>query len=85
MAKKIRKLKNEAALQEMSVKSNIVKGYARDFLTLRNAIVQNCKDCIRDCGHDCLDGNAKPLENIRCPLQKVRMDYGIAINEQNDF
>jgi hypothetical protein len=85
MAKKIRKLKKEAAQQEMSAKSNIVKGYARDFLTLRNAIVQNCKDCIRDCGHDCLDVNAKPLENIRCPLQKVRMDYGIAINEQNDF
>jgi hypothetical protein len=85
MAKKIRKLKKEAALQEMSAKSNIVKAYARDFLTLRNAIVQNCRDCIRDCGHDCLDGNAKPLENIRCPLQKVRMDYGIAINEQNDF
>jgi hypothetical protein len=53
--------------------------FARDFLILRNAIIDNCKDCIRDCGRDCLDGEVKPLENIRCPLQKVRMDYKMAI------
>ncbi|MEE9151939.1 MAG: hypothetical protein V3U20_08930 [Thermoplasmata archaeon] len=86
MAKKIRKIEKEAPDQKASAGSDFLKGYARDFLTLRNAIIQNCKDCIRDCGRDCLDSYAKPLENIRCPLQKVRMDYRIAINEEgNDF
>jgi hypothetical protein len=85
MAKKIRKIKKDLAEQKMSVSSEILNNYARDFLTLRKAIIDNCKDCIRDCGHDCLDGNAKPLENIRCPLQKVRIDYGIAISEKKDL
>lgn len=85
MAKKMRKVKKDLADQKINTGSEILNHYARDFLTLRKAIIDNCKDCIRDCGHDCLDGNAKPLENIRCPLQKVRMDYGIAINEDKDF
>jgi hypothetical protein len=57
--------------------------YATDFLVLKNAIVDNCRDCIRDCGRDCLDNNVKPIENIRCPLQKVRIDYEITIMEEN--
>lgn len=57
--------------------------YAMDFLVLKNAIVDNCRDCIRDCGRDCLDNNVKPIENIRCPLQKVRIDYEISIMEEN--
>jgi hypothetical protein len=56
--------------------------YAMDFLTLKNAIVDNCRDCIRDCGRDCLDKNVKPLENLRCPLQKVRIDFVIVIDEE---
>jgi hypothetical protein len=55
--------------------------FAMDFLILKKAIVDNCRDCIRDCGRDCLDNNVKPIENIRCPLQKVRIDYEISIKE----
>ncbi len=61
------------------------KRYVRDYLALRNAIIDNCRDCIRDCGRDCLDTDAKPLENIRCPLQKVRVDYEISINKNHEF
>lgn len=86
MAKKRRKMKKEPLEQEKRAGSDILKRYAMDFLALRNAIIQNCRDCIRDCGRDCLDSDARPLENIRCPLQKVRMDYAIAINDDsNDF
>ena len=86
MAKKRRKIKKEPDEQEKRAGSDIPKRYAMDFLALRNAIIQNCRDCIRDCGRDCLDSDARPLESIRCPLQKVRMDYAIAINDDsNDF
>lgn len=66
--------------KEVDSKIDASTSYAMGFLTLKNAIIDNCKDCIRDCGRDCLDGSARPLENIRCPLQKVRMDFEIAIN-----
>ena len=59
------------------------KQYIRDYLALRSAIIDNCRDCIRDCGRDCLDLEAKPLEIIKCPLQKVRMDYEISIEINN--
>ncbi|UCE38566.1 MAG: hypothetical protein JSW00_04880 [Thermoplasmata archaeon] len=59
------------------------KRFVRDYLALRNAIIENCRDCIRDCGRDCLDFDARPIENIRCPLQKVRIDYGIIIKAEN--
>ena len=86
MVKKRRKIKKEPLEQEKSTDGDILKRYAMDFLALRNAIIQNCRDCIRDCGRDCLDRDARPLENIRCPLQKVRMEYAIAINDNsNDF
>ena len=62
--------------------SKLSSQYAMDFLVLKNAIVDNCRDCIRDCGRDCLDNNVKPIENIRCPLQKVRIDYEISIMEE---
>ena len=71
-----------ASEPESDSSSDILVRYARDFLALRNAIIENCKDCIRDCGRDCLNNEVKPIENIRCPLQKVRMDYNIAINEE---
>jgi hypothetical protein len=77
-----RKGKEDQDKEEEDVDSEIdaSTGYAMGFLTLKNAIIENCKDCIRDCGRDCLDRSARPLENIRCPLQKVRMDFEIAIN-----
>lgn len=85
MAKK-RKKKNETAGQEMNAGKDSLRRFAEDFLILRNAIIQNCRDCIRDCGRDCLDSDARPIENIRCPLQKVRIDYGIAItHDDHDF
>jgi hypothetical protein len=59
------------------------KQYVRDYLALRSAIIDNCRDCIRDCGRDCLDFEAKPVEIIKCPLQKVRMDYEISIKFKN--
>lgn len=74
--------RNNASEPESDPNSDILVRYARDFLALRNAIIENCKDCIRDCGRDCLNSEVKPIENIRCPLQKVRMDYNIAINEE---
>ncbi len=58
--------------------------FAMDFLTLKNAIMDNCRDCIRDCGRDCLDKNVKPLENLRCPLQKVRMHFEMVIDEDRN-
>jgi len=67
--------------EDVSMDCDTSSQYALDFLTLRNAIVDNCRDCIRDCGRDCLDNNVKPLENIRCPLQKVRIDFEIVIEE----
>jgi len=57
--------------------------YLTRYLALRDAIVRNCQDCIRDCGNDCLDGSGKPVENIKCPLQKVRMEYGITVENRN--
>ncbi|UCG68892.1 MAG: hypothetical protein JSV09_14060 [Thermoplasmata archaeon] len=85
MARKGRKEQGEVG-SEIDSEIDASTSYAMGFLTLRNAIIENCKDCIRDCGRDCLDSNAKPLEKIRCPLQKVRIDYEIAINrEQNEF
>ena len=53
--------------------------YLTRYLALRDAIIRNCQDCIRDCGNDCLDSSGKPVENIKCPLQKVRMEYGITV------
>lgn len=79
MAKEERKKENEEKRPQINANNSSSERYARDFLALRCAIIENCRDCIRDCGKDCLDGDAKPLENIRCPLQKVRIDYGIAI------
>jgi hypothetical protein len=69
-------------VEDVNTDSDISSQYALDFLTLRKAIVDNCRDCIRDCGRDCLDKNVKPLENIRCPLQKVRIDFEIVIEEK---
>lgn len=57
--------------------------YLHDILLLRDAIIENCMDCIRDCGNDCLDSNARPLINIRCPLQRVRMELGMIIQPEN--
>ncbi len=68
--------------EDVNMETGSTSQYALDFLILRNAIVDNCKDCIRDCGRDCLDRNVKPLENIRCPLQKVRIEYEIVIEEK---
>lgn len=56
--------------------------YLARYLALRDAIIRNCQDCIRDCGNDCLDSSGKPVENLKCPLQKVRMDYGITVENQ---
>ena len=84
MAKKGRK-KESKKTELIKPGKDSTKSYAKDFLTLRNAIIDNCRDCIRDCGRDCLNSDAKPQENIRCPLQKVRMDYGIAINEEDNY
>lgn len=79
-------MKKEPPEQKKSAGGDILNRYAMDFLALRNAIIQNCRDCIRDCGRDCLDSEVRPLENIRCPLQKVRMEYAIAIiDDSNDF
>jgi hypothetical protein len=69
-------------IEDVSMDSGTSSQYALDFLILRNAIVDNCRDCIRDCGRDCLDKDVKPLENIRCPLQKVRIDFEIVIEEK---
>lgn len=69
-------------LEDVNMETGTTSQYALDFLILRNAIVDNCKDCIRDCGRDCLDKEVKPLENIRCPLQKVRIDFEIGIEEK---
>lgn len=55
--------------------------YLERYLVLRDAIIRNCEDCIRDCGNDCLDGQGKPIENIKCPLQKVRMEFGITVDD----
>jgi hypothetical protein len=55
--------------------------YLARYLALRDAIIKNCEDCIRDCGNDCLDSQGKPIENIKCPLQKVRIDFGIAVDK----
>ena len=60
------------------------ESYLKGFLKLRNAIIDNCKGCIVDCGKDCLDLAAQPIEDIRCPLQKVRIDFGIAINTNEE-
>ena len=73
---------NEESMLEMDTSDGSSGRYVRDFMALRNAIMDNCRDCIRDCGRDCLDNNAKPIENIRCPLQKVRIDYGMAMDGQ---
>lgn len=56
--------------------------YLTRYLALRDAIIRNCEDCIRDCGSDCLDSGGKPIENIKCPLQKVRMDFGITVENR---
>ena len=56
--------------------------YLTRYLALREAIIRNCQDCIRDCGNDCLDSLGKPVENINCPLQKVRMDFGIKVEAE---
>lgn len=69
-------------VEDNRMDSDTSSQYALDFLTLRNAIVDNCRDCIRDCGRDCLDKDVRPLENIRCPLQKVRIDFEIVIEEK---
>ena len=79
MAKKRRIKRNGETESQTNDFNDSSKRYARDFLALRCAIIENCRDCIRDCGKDCLDNDARPIENIRCPLQKVRIDYRIAI------
>jgi hypothetical protein len=76
------KEQNKIYAEDVSMENDTSSQYALDFLTLRKAIVDNCRDCIRDCGRDCLDKNVKPLENIRCPLQKVRIDFEIVIEEK---
>jgi hypothetical protein len=69
--------------------SNSITDYSRmylaRYLALKEAIVKNCEDCIRDCGNDCLDSQGKPVENLKCPLQKVRIDFGITVenNKRN--
>lgn len=84
MAKKGRKKEGKKTDTKKQIKDSS-KRYAKDFLTLRNAIIDNCRDCIRDCGRDCLNSDAKPIENIRCSLQKVRMEYGIIINDEDNY
>jgi hypothetical protein len=73
--RKIDRLSNDMAERLPGSSEN----YLRAFLALQDAILDNCRDCIRDCGMDCLDINADPRENIRCSLQKVRIDYGMII------
>ncbi len=69
--------------------NNSVTDYSRmylaRYLALRDAIIKNCIDCIRDCGNDCLDNQGKPTENLKCPLQIVRIDFGITVenNKRN--
>ena len=66
--------------------SNSIMDYSRmyleRYLALRDAIIKNCEDCIRDCGNDCLDSQGKPIENIKCPLQKVRMEFSITVDDR---
>ncbi len=64
-------------------KSEATHQYLHDILLLRDAIIENCMDCIRDCGNDCLDSNARPLIKIRCPLQRVRMELGMVIPHED--
>ncbi len=79
MAKEKNETMNQEVIPEINMYNDSSESYMRGFITLRNAIIDNCKDCIIDCGKDCLDNVAKPIEDIRCPLQKVRIDFGIAI------
>ncbi|UCE74681.1 MAG: hypothetical protein JSV56_02990 [Methanomassiliicoccales archaeon] len=81
MAEKTTKVTIHSTEDTQNSEVGTSKSYARDFMVLRNAIIENCRDCIRDCGRDCLNKDAKPIENIRCSLQKVRMDYGIIIED----
>ena len=74
---------NCSVSDDLEYESETSSQYAMDFLTLKHAIMDNCRDCIRDCGRDCLDKNVKPLENLRCPLQKVRIDFGMVIEEES--
>lgn len=57
--------------------------YLLRYLTLRDAIISNCRDCIRDCGNDCLDMQGRPVENIKCSLQTVRMEFDIKVEGQS--
>lgn len=74
------KIKDNKTKHERNTSNDSFESYMGGFLALRNAIIDNCRNCIRDCGEDCLDNAAKPIEYLRCPLQKVRVDFGIAIN-----
>ncbi|UCF07390.1 MAG: hypothetical protein JSW28_06970 [Thermoplasmata archaeon] len=62
----------------------ISMSYLRSYLELRNAIIANCRDCIRDCGCDCLDSLGRPREILKCPLQKVRVEYGMTIEDKTE-
>jgi hypothetical protein len=75
----------EETMESVSEDCDTSSQYAMDFLTLKNAIMDNCRDCIRDCGRDCLDKNVKPLENLRCPLQKVRIHFEMVIDEEGQI
>ena len=66
---------------DVNSKEDFSRMYLTRYLALRDAIIKNCQDCIRDCGNDCLDSQGKPVENIKCPLQKVRIDYGIPVEK----
>ena len=83
MVKKRRKMGEKKTRTLKNTGNDPSKRYIMDFMALRYAIIENCRDCIRDCGKDCLDNEAKPMENIRCPLQKVRIDYKMAIKGSN--
>ncbi len=75
---------NEEIETQMNIGDSLEQ-YMKGYLELRNAIIENCMDCIRDCGRDCLDRDARQLENIRCPLQKARIEHGIAISDHDPF
>lgn len=84
MAKEKNVTITQEAVHEKNMYNESSESYMRGFITLRNAIIDNCKDCIIDCGKDCLDNAAKPIEDIRCPLQRVRIDFRIAITSTDD-
>jgi hypothetical protein len=78
VSKELDKFEDEVSVNS-ECETETVHQHLQDVLLLRGAIIENCIDCIRDCGTDCLDSNARPVIKIKCPLQRVRMELDMVI------